>query len=193
MIKINRLRVDRDGKTICQVDDFTASRGERIAVVGANGSGKTTFLRVLAGLITDFSGVCQMHVDGKQRTYVHQQPLLFRGSVVGNVRYGQRGRAAVSPSATELLDRLGVGALTNRSTRNLSGGEIRRIALARALACRAQLLMLDEPLADLDVEAAAAVCQVLGDLPNTTLLIASPVDPPAELACRRFFLEPPAE
>ena len=193
MIQINQLRVVRDGNSICQVDQLSASTGERVAVVGPNGSGKTTLLRVLAGLITDYRGQCQVNVSPRERTYLHQQPFLFRGSVLSNVRYGQQGRAGRSTSPEAWLERLNVGALADRTTDNLSGGEIRRIALARALACEPQLLILDEPLADLDSQATHIVCQVLNGLTRTTIVIASPIDLPAELDCHRFTLPQKAD
>ncbi|MCH2114206.1 MAG: ATP-binding cassette domain-containing protein [Pirellulales bacterium] len=191
MIDINQLQVIRQQTTICQVDRFQANPGEHVVVVGPNGSGKTTLLRILAGLATDFTGQCQVRVNRRERTYLHQQPLLLRGSVLGNVRYGLRARAGGEASANKLLDRLGVGSLAHRSVATLSGGEIRRVALARALACQTQLLLLDEPLADLDNRATTNVCQILNEFSHTTIVVASPVDPPQELACRKFILDPP--
>ncbi|MCG8449351.1 MAG: ATP-binding cassette domain-containing protein [Pirellulales bacterium] len=191
MIEINQLQVVRNGNTICEVEDLSVTAGEHLAVVGTNGSGKTTLLRVLAGLITDYKGRCQVNVDERQRTYVHQQPLLFRGTVLGNVRYGMPSRTGGASAALEWLNRLDVGALAHRSTKNLSGAEIRRVALARALACQPRLLILDEPLAELDKQAANTVCQVLNDLSNTTILVASPVEPPPELDCQTHKITPP--
>jgi len=192
MIEIKQLQVTRDGKTICEVEHLMAKSGERLVVVGPNGSGKSTLLRVLAGLIVDYSGQCEVSAGSRERTYVHQQPILFRGSVLSNVRYGQQGRAGGGASAAQWLDRMGVGDLATRDSQNLSGGEIRRIALARALACEPKLLILDEPLAELDLLATGTVCEVLNQLPHTTIVIASPIEVPALLACQRFDLKKPA-
>ncbi len=180
MIDITNLQVERDGNRICVVEQLSISAGERVAVLGTNGSGKTTLLRILAGLANDFSGTCSVAVDCKQRTYLHQQPFLFRGSVLSNVRYGER-RGAGQGGASDWLDRLQVGHLAERSTADLSGGERRRVALARALAMQPKLLLLDEPLADLDDEANAIVCTTLKQLADTTLVIASPVALPEGL------------
>ena len=124
MIEVSQLRVDREGKTICAVDQLTVQPGSRLTVLGSNGSGKTTLLRVMAGLTDDYSGACRVATGHRELTYVHQHPLLFRGSVLNNVRYGQRpdGRDAM-----EWLRLVGMEHLAARSTRNLSGGEIRRI------------------------------------------------------------------
>ena len=186
MIEINQLQVVRSNRAICSVEHFSAAPGEHVAVVGSNGSGKTTLLRVLAGLIPDYGGNCQVNVGHQERTYVHQQPLMFRGTALNNVRYGQRHRAGQLPSANELFAQLGLEGLADRPAKKLSAGEIRRVALARALACNPSLLILDEPLADLDAAATSKVSQVLNGLAETTVVIASPVDLPEELRCRTF-------
>jgi tungstate transport system ATP-binding protein len=178
MIEVSGLRVEREGKTICAVDQLNIEPGSRLTVLGSNGSGKTTLLRVMAGLTNDYSGTCCVAIGRRELTYVHQHPLLFRGSVLSNVRYGQRpgGRDAL-----EWLRLVGMEHLAARSTSNLSGGEIRRIALARALAVEPRLLLLDEPLAELDNQACEIVCQLLSDLPQTTMVVASPTPLPGSL------------
>ncbi len=192
MIDIKNLQIQRDSKCICQVDQLSVAAGERVAVLGSNGSGKTTLLRVLAGLANDYSGTCCVAVGCGQRTYLHQQPFLFRGTVLANVRYGERDGGVHSGAgqggAKGWLDRLQVGHLAERTTTDLSGGERRRVALARALAMRPQLLLLDEPLADLDEQAQAIVCKVLSELADTTLIVASPVALPAGLVEKNFTL-----
>ncbi len=178
MIEVSQLRVERQRKTICAVDRLTVEPGGRLTVLGANGSGKTTLLRVMAGLTGDYSGTCRVATNHCERTYVHQHPLLFRGSVLTNVRYGQR------PGGRDALDWLrlvGMEHLADRSTHNLSGGEIRRVALARALTLKPRLLLLDEPLAELDSQACETVCKLLSDLPQTTIVIASPTPLPGIL------------
>jgi len=182
MIEITNLRVDRNGKRICTVDQLSIAAGQRVGLLGSNGSGKTTLLRVLAGLTSDYTGTCEVAAPLHERTYLHQQPYLFRGSVLANTSYGQRNEAGQGTQAREWLDRLGVGHLAERTTADLSGGERRRVALARSLAMQPQLLLLDEPLADLDPDASQLVYQTLTELANTTLLIASPIALPEGLA-----------
>ena len=188
MIEIANLHVHRDGKCICAVEQLAVAPGQRLAIYGANGSGKTTLLRVLAGLTKDFTGTCRVNVASQQCTYLHQQPFLFRGSVLANVRYGEANGAGEG-NAKQWLDRLEVGHLADRSTADLSGGECRRVALARALAMQPKLLLLDEPLADLDDDASAIVCTTLSQLTDATILIASPIALPAGLAMCEFRLQ----
>ena len=178
MIDINGLRVIRNGRTICSVSELEIAPGERVAILGPNGSGKTTLLRVLSGLEANFAGRLSVNALRKDRVYVHQSPYLFRGTVLFNVTYGlrQRGtnRAERERMALQWLQRLGVGNLSRRRITHLSGGERRRVALAQAMILRPRLLLLDEPLAEMDEQGAAAVLAALDELNESTILVASP-------------------
>ena len=192
MIQINELRVAKTGRTICAVPSLTVEPGERVAVLGTNGSGKTTLLRVLAGLEKEFEGRCQIDVAPRERVYVHQAPYLFRGTVIANVTYGLRARGAAhadaAREATLWLDRLGMAELAASSAANLSGGELRRVALARALVLAPRLLLLDEPLAELDSEGEASVAAALDHLKRCTILVASPTELPPGMTQRDYRL-----
>jgi molybdate transport system ATP-binding protein len=148
-------------------DLFTLEAAESIpldgitAVVGPSGGGKTTLLRILAGLeradkarIT-FRGESwdeaghSMPPEARRIGYVFQNNTLFPHlDVAGNIRYGARRREVRSYDA--IVEALDLGALMNRSVVGLSGGETRRVALARCLASDPAVLFLDEPLAGLD-------------------------------------------
>lgn len=189
MIAIRDLRVVKASKTICSVPQLAVAPGERVAIVGANGSGKTTLLRVLAGLEPRFDGACAVRAPPRERVYVHQAPYMFRGTALFNAAYGLRasgmGARESQRHAQNWLDRLGVGELAQMRAARLSGGERRRVALARAMALRPQLLLLDEPLADMDESGAQAVADALTELHGSTILIASPTAVPENLAQRR--------
>ncbi len=193
MIDINELRVTKNGRTICSISDLTIAPGERVAILGPNGSGKTTLLRVLAGLETQYDGRCIVGVSWKDRVYVHQSPYLFRGTVLFNATYGlrQRGssRAECERLALHWLQRMGVGNLSGSRITHLSGGERRRVALARAMIIRPRLLLLDEPLADMDASGTAAVAAALDDLQESTILVASPTEVLQGLTTRTYRLE----
>ena len=190
MIQIDELRVAKTGRTICAVPSLTVEPGERVAVLGTNGSGKTTLLRVLAGLEKEFKGRCQIDVAPHERVYVHQAPYLFRGTVIANVTYGLRARGTAHADAvreaTLWLGRLGMAELATSSAANLSGGELRRVALARALVLAPRLLLLDEPLAELDPEGEASVAAALDYLERCTILVASPCELPPGLTQRDY-------
>jgi molybdate transport system ATP-binding protein len=156
--------------------------GEVVALLGPNGAGKTTVLRALAGLVPldagriaiDGSAVddpsADVFVEPQQRPIgvVFQDYLLFAHlSVVENVAFGLRARgvsrSGSRSTARSWLDRLGLSAYADERPRSLSGGQAQRVALARALATSPRLLLLDEPLAALDVGTRATVRRDLRD------------------------------
>jgi molybdate transport system ATP-binding protein len=159
---------------------LAAEPGDAVAVVGPNGAGKSTLVRALAGLV----GLDGGHIscagetwdDGAGRTrtvqdrrtgMVFQHQLLFPHlTALENVAFGPRARgvrrAPARAAAQQWLDRVGVGDLTHRRPRELSGGQAQRVSLARALATRPRLLLLDEPLAALDVGVAMGLRMELG-------------------------------
>jgi tungstate transport system ATP-binding protein len=193
MIRIRDLRVDKSGETICHVRAMNVGRGERVAVIGPNGSGKSTLLRVIAGLENQFAGQCQVDVRRRDRVFVHQSPYLLHGSVMFNVRYGLAARSMPRRKqhaiALRWLQTLGVDHLAHRRCTRLSGGEQRRVALARAFVLQPEVLLLDEPLADLDQAGIEVVCQAVRSLAKSTVLIASPVPLPEDLAERSHLVD----
>jgi len=162
--------------------------GEVVAVVGPNGAGKSTFLRALAGLATATGTLCidGTDVQGKAPArrgvgWVPQDGALFPHLTArDNVAFGLRGKHSRA-TAQEWLDRLGIGDLAQRRPAQLSGGQAQKVALARALAREPRLLLLDEPLAALDVEARTDVRRSLrahlGEFAGVTMLVThDPVD-----------------
>ena len=173
MIRVTDLSVRFGDIEAVRVEKLQVTRKSTFGLCGSNGSGKSTFLRVLAGLIKPSSG----HVEGVpprgQTVLVHQQPHLFRGTVRDNVGYALRlnGR---SPAAVEgWLDRLGALNLAERRGKDLSGGERRRVALARAFSIDPQVLLLDEPFAGLDDRGCERLRDVIRSFPGT-LIVAAP-------------------
>uniref|UniRef100_A0AAU2VHU7 ABC transporter permease n=1 Tax=Streptomyces sp. NBC_00008 TaxID=2903610 RepID=A0AAU2VHU7_9ACTN len=151
-----------------------AGAGTTIAVVGPNGAGKTTLLRALLGLTPRAHAalrlgeldVSALPTHRRGVAWVPQDGALFPHlSALANTAYGLRAqgvpRAEARRRAQEWLDRLGVGHLTARKPSQVSGGQAQRIALARALATRPRLLLLDEPLAALDQTTRAHVRHTL--------------------------------
>jgi tungstate transport system ATP-binding protein len=141
---------------------LTLRRGDRLALVGANGSGKTSLLRLLHGLVEPTRGQRHCHhLLAEQRAPVaamlFQQPFLLRLSVQRNVALALwlRGvpRTQRALRCTQALERVGLLSLAARPARELSGGQQQRLALARAWALLPDILFLDEPTASLDPSA----------------------------------------
>ncbi len=157
----------RRGEFALEAAFATATPGV-IALFGRSGSGKTTLVNVIAGLLApdrgrivldgtlleDTASGTSLPTERRRIGYVFQDPRLFPHlDVAGNLRYGQR-RAQPRGTAPELADAaalLGLEHLFRRRPHELSGGERQRVALGRALLARPRLLLLDEPLASLDV------------------------------------------
>jgi molybdate transport system ATP-binding protein len=174
MSLIADIRVHRGSFTLDA--SISAGASEVVAVLGPNGAGKSTLLGVLAGLLRPASGRVELdgqtlidvaagaYLSPQQRRVglVLQDYLLFpHMSALENVAFGPRSRGesrrAARVTATSWLERMGIGDLAHRRPRELSGGQAQRVALARALAADPRLLLLDEPLAALDVGARPAV------------------------------------
>jgi len=128
--------------------DITVARGEFVAMLGASGSGKTTFLRILSDLDSADDGIVRVP---KARSVVFQEPRLIPSRRVWrNVVIGRARRDATRAKAVAALDEVGLRNHAGAWPRTLSGGEAQRVALARALVREPGLLLLDEPFAALD-------------------------------------------
>jgi len=152
-----------NGRTVLNINQLQILPNEILAVVGPSGAGKSTLLRLLAFLERPASGrivyqgkaVDENWPDLSARrkvTMVFQRPLLLRGSVMDNVAYGLglRGITNGQNQIDAIIDQLGLAPLASAPARTLSGGEIQRVALARSLVLNPDVLLLDEPTANLD-------------------------------------------
>jgi len=178
-----------------------------LVIIGPNGSGKTTLLKCIGGLLKPTLG--KVIVDGKDYwsiseserlvlrrsiIYVHEKPYLFRGSVLQNIEYPLKIRGVSSSErskrirfAAKLLE---IEYLLNKKSSELSAGEARLVALARALAAEPKYLLLDEPLANLDQSRVSLVLKVLKEVSiRTRLIIASHRQQVLSLAEEVFVLE----
>jgi len=171
--------------------------GERVALVGANGCGKSTLLRVLHGLIRPTAGRF-VSDPALRQAMLFQRPHMLRLSVLGNMALGLwlRGQSwhEAKVQAHAALARVGLSELAQRSARKLSGGQMQRVAMARAWAIKPQVLLLDEPTASLDPHAKREVEALIEEFVNQsstmTLVFASHnMGQVKRLASRVIYLE----
>jgi len=146
LVDLERVSARRPDRPLFEELSLTIATGDRLGVVGINGTGKSTLLRVLAGAAEPESGLVRRG-RGVRVGILDQQPALPPGSV----------RAAVGEAweAAEILERLGMGGLAGADVATLSGGQGKRVALARVLVAEVDLLILDEPTNHLDIDAIA--------------------------------------
>jgi tungstate transport system ATP-binding protein len=161
---LQELAKEYNGRRVLQVDHLEIRRGEIFALVGPSGAGKSTLLRLLnflepptngavRFLDTEFSSERSISLDVRRRvTTVFQRPVLLNRSVWANVAYGLklRGRGDPDGKIRQTLEQVGLAELADQKARTLSGGEAQRVALARAMVLDPEVLLLDEPTANLD-------------------------------------------
>jgi tungstate transport system ATP-binding protein len=152
-------------RTVLHIDSLDIQPGEIFALVGPSGAGKSTLLRLLGMLETPTQGAVTMQLNGhavteptasiaerRQITMVFQRPALLSRSVRANVAFGLRirGRRNTAQAVKRALERVALTHLSDAQAHTLSGGEMQRVAVARALVLEPQVLLLDEPTANLD-------------------------------------------
>jgi thiamine transport system ATP-binding protein len=186
-VTLDRVSVVRGGRTVLDVSSLAFLRGSTTAVFGPNGSGKTTLLRVVAGLESPGPGHMRIGNAGPGReeggpprtAFAFQEQVFVSGTVRRNLELalGLRGLSRMEQAAriAEAAAECGILDVLDRPARQLSGGEAQRANLARALALRAPVTLLDEPLSGID---RIARTQLLDDLPRllatfatTTILV----------------------
>ncbi|SPH23701.1 Tungstate uptake system ATP-binding protein TupC [Defluviimonas aquaemixtae] len=161
------LYFDAGGKRLIDGVDIGIRQGRRTMIMGANGAGKSLLLRLLHGLVAPTRGDVVWHgrpLDRAARqaqAMVFQRPVVLRRSVLANLRFalsarGIRGAERAAREA-EALSRARLDHLARSPARVLSGGEQQRLTIARALACKPEMLLLDEPTASLDPASTQAI------------------------------------
>jgi thiamine transport system ATP-binding protein len=201
VIEVDRVSVSFDGVQVLDEVSLTADRSEVIAMLGRSGSGKSTLLRVIAGIVPPDSG--RVLIDGADVTrvpthrrgvgMVFQDNQLFpHRDVATNVAFGLK-MAGIAPAeqrarTADWLERVGLPGFERRRVTELSGGEAKRIALARTLVTEPSVVLLDEPLTGLDRELHDELVidlhRLLHESKTTAILVTHDVDEADAIADR---------
>jgi manganese/zinc/iron transport system ATP- binding protein len=172
ILRVDDLSVVYDEAPVLEGVSFHVHAGDRLAIIGPNGAGKSTLVKAMLGLLKTHSGAIHVDGDPQRMGYVAQHDQLdwdFPVSVLDAVVMGMwrevgwlrlPGRRQ-RERAERALERVGLGAVAGRQIGELSGGQRRRVFIARALAQQADILILDEPFAGVDVSAEAEMLAVL--------------------------------
>ncbi|MGZ4919508.1 MAG: ABC transporter ATP-binding protein [Halobacteriota archaeon] len=183
MIEFDHVFMNFGKKEVLKDVSFSINDGENFTFIGPSGSGKTTILRLINMLQRPTSG--KILIDGtnvtllrdrekiqvrRKMSMVFQKPSPLRGSVYANTAVGLRFRKVkadeISRRVSESLELVGLEGYEGRRADTLSGGEMQRVALARAIATTPEVLLLDEPTANLDPVSTETIESLIGDLKN---------------------------
>ncbi|MDQ3072591.1 MAG: ABC transporter ATP-binding protein [Bacteroidota bacterium] len=180
VIEVHDLTVSYDKRPVLWDVDFTLPEGKMIGIIGPNGSGKTTLIKSVMGLVPSDSGFVKtfgkpLEEVRSRVSYVPQRGSVdwdFPASVMDVVlmgRYGKRGIFKRLSSedrkiANESLDKVGLYEFRNRQIAQLSGGQQQRVFLARAIAQKADLYLMDEPFVGVDAASEEAIIGLLRDM-----------------------------
>jgi tungstate transport system ATP-binding protein len=208
MYRLQSIRKRYGSNVALDVEELTIAEGRLYTLTGANGAGKSTLLSILAFLAPPTSGeifYAGVRVDWnhgsveeyrRKVTLLHQSPYLFGGSVHDNVAFGLKVRGIPGEERRRIVDRalegVGLQGFRDRKARELSGGEAQRVAMARALALEPEVLLLDEPLANIDRETAGLLESVIASLPargTTVVMTTHDPDHPGRLNGESIHLE----
>lgn len=172
-IELRGLHKSFDGNTLFSIKDYRFQTGQAYGLIGNNGSGKTTLLRIVCGFDAKYEGTVLF--DGqpyneqttKKLSYISQKPYMLNRSVRENIAYPllirKWNRKAVEREVAVWLKKLGLTELADRKAIVLSAGEQQKVALARGLIYQPELVLLDEPTANIDPDSVEIMEEILSD------------------------------
>ena len=206
VLHVEGLSIERDSRPVVHGVTFEAAQGERVALMGPSGAGKTTVLRAIAGLEPKASGAVSVgrpdaYAPGAQDDpamlalaprigmvfqfhHLFEHLTALQNVCLAPMHVAKVTRQKAEAHAKELLEQLGVGHRMHARPHELSGGEAQRVAIARAIAMRPLLLLMDEPTASLDPARRDDLAATIRNLSTDgTTIVISTHDAPFAIAC----------
>ena len=199
LIEIRAMEMKREDRVILENVNLTINHGDFVAITGPNGGGKTTMLRIILGLLKPTSGTVRFLPERPVIGYLPQKnaidsqfPLTVR-EVIESGLLGVRNisRAEISAKATDTLRRIEMTQFADRPIGKLSGGQLQRVLLGRAIISDPKLLVLDEPLSYVDKHFEAHIYRLIAEIaPHcTTLLVSHEMSTIATMANRHLLVD----
>jgi len=194
ILKASSIGYSRAKKSILESISFSAEEGEFVGILGPNGSGKTTLIKILSGIIEDYSGTVKisgediLDIDKKRMpgfiSYVPQLPACPKGFMVKEiVEMGASGK-----EVRKAIVDAGLAGFEEREISTLSGGEFQRTVIARALAQQAKILLMDEPTSHLDIKHQLEILNIVKSIKGQTTVAAFHDITLAKMFCDRLIL-----
>ncbi|MBU2565857.1 MAG: ABC transporter ATP-binding protein [Candidatus Thermoplasmatota archaeon] len=188
LIEIKSVHKKCGEKEVLKNINMVIEKGEMLGIIGPTGAGKTTLLRLLDNLEKPTSG--KIYFDGtnmnesgkslmlrRRMAMVFQKPVMFNASVYDNIAYGLKIRrtANIDKKVRDMLKTVGLSGYETRNALTLSGGEMQRVALARTMIIEPEVLLLDEPTANLDPVSTEKIEKLISDIKEngTTVVMAT--------------------
>ena len=154
-------------RMVLNVPYLSFDEGKRYALIGVNGCGKTTLLRIMAGAITPDSGQV-LNIPIEETGYMPQSPYAFGFSVLENVNIASKNSDNAEPAVLNAIEAVGIQELSQARGNKLSGGETQRMAFARMIVLPRKLLLLDEPTSAADIRGIDQIEKALLDYAKST-------------------------
>ena len=163
LLKLRNIGLSRQGKTILKDVNLDIHGGEIITLIGPNGAGKSTLLKLALGLIQPSSGQRNV-ISGLRIGYMPQKISLPETLPINVEQFLKLARGYHKSQLSQICHRLNISHLLDNPMQKLSGGELQRVLLARALMSKPELLILDEPVQGLDVSGQSELYHLITDL-----------------------------
>lgn len=199
LITISGLEMRRDDRVVLRDVNLIVNQGDFIAITGPNGGGKTTLLRIILGLLKPTAGSVTFGMKRPDIGYLPQKNMVdshFPVTVEDVVRSGLLGikgldKQTVAARVADTLERIEMADLASRPIGRLSGGQLQRALLGRAIVSKPHLLVLDEPLSYIDKHFEAHIYRLLGEIAPecTTLLVSHEMSQIASMANRHLLVD----
>ena len=199
ILKVKNLNCQRSGKVVLQGLNFEVEAGKNVEIIGSNGSGKTTILRLLLGFINDYDGDIYWN-DSEVPSKLQEKDIhcFYQGHQIGikplltvyeNLKFSSSGFNSSEEEITSVANKVGIKTFLNRQSASLSAGQKRRIAIGRWLLKDFNLYLIDEPFTTIDDEGVELIKGVVTELNNRGASFLITGHRPSELNSKKIYLE----